>query len=704
MGLLKLSQGEVLHRQGDGVKTLDLLLSGSISAQAGSQRVTYGPGALIGITEEAGAEYALSYEAEADAQLYTYDYYGESDLVNLIHQNAKLAPAIATEAVRSTVSLYSAYQQLFSEFMAEYQAIQNDRGEYPMLAAATHRTLQVYSELEKIQEPEDVVFQEGWECDYLTAMEENAPGVRNGFYSLSVDLTIGTILMIKRLQDEAFQGVIRMLLGMEKMKEISESICMEMSVIRTKEKAMTQASESGDSDDTPIVGAFDKITSWAQVPADKIMTYHKLMMDFKALPDRTDTSDVCRKLRRLVTDMFYDIYMAAFLKAMDDPMNIPLEVRMFLVFGFLDEELAGENYTAILKRLLEEYRPDPEGNVHTIFQWLIKIYNGQVPPSKNEFDLDYPAYLRDLRVNGEITEAREKVLLRDAEEKVRFELGNLFKLGNRMTFGRMSVFQPVFDAQNVLTDLSRAYLSNEKLHEAMDKIRSIDGSIFLRDRDYNNEALGISHCLVTKEVLPNIILMPNVGSKGALWQEIEGKKRDTPARFMFPIFLSEDLLKTMIGVCGDFRWEMTKTEQGVHWNDLSDPSLTSEYSDYIQYYRKNHDLSLEQKEKVKKILQKSGNNLRKTFVTDYYVYMISESNGSPLMNKVTRSILFNYCPFTEEIRNKLKMNPQYTELLNRYHTHQEQKLRPLMNIIRRVEKQGDQVPQELMEEIDHLKR
>ena len=191
---------------------------------------------------------------------------------------------------------------------------------------------------------------------------------------------------------------------------------------------------------------------------------------------------------------------------------------------------------------------------------------------------------------------------------------------------------------------------------------------------------------------------------GALWQEIEGKKRDTPARFMFPIFLSEDLLKTMIGVCGDFRWEMTKTEQGVHWNDLSDPSLTSEYSDYIQYYRKNHDLSLEQKEKVKKILQKSGNNLRKTFVTDYYVYMISESNGSPLMNKVTRSILFNYCPFTEEIRNKLKMNPQYTELLNRYHTHQEQKLRPLMNIIRRVEKQGDQVPQELMEEIDHLKR
>ena len=74
------------------------------------------------------------------------------------------------------------------------------------------------------------------------------------------------------------------------------------------------------------------------------------------------------------------------------------------------------------------------------------------------------------------------------------------------------------------------------------------------------------------------------------------------------------------------------------------------------------------------------------------------------MNKVTRSILFNYCPFTEEIRNKLKMNPQYTELLNRYYTHQEQKLRPLMNIIRRVEKQGDQVPQELMEEIDHLKR
>ena len=41
----------------------------------------------------------------------------------------------------------------------------------------------------------------------------------------------------------------------------------------------------------------------------------------------------------------------------------------------------------------------------------------------------------------------------------------------------------------------------------------------------------------------------------------------------------------------------------MRWNDITEPSLTSEYCDYIQFYRKNHDLSAEAKEKIKNALK-----------------------------------------------------------------------------------------------------
>ena len=78
-------------------------------------------------------------------------------------------------------------------------------------------------------------------------------------------------------------------------------------------------------------------------------------------------------------------------------------------------------------------------------------------------------------------------------------------------------------------------------------------------------------------------MMPNVGNRSVLWQEIEGKRRSTHARMLMPLFNMEELPDAVAEVCGEFRWEMCKTEQGVHWNDLSDPSLTAEYSDYLQY-------------------------------------------------------------------------------------------------------------------------
>ena len=160
--------------------------------------------------------------------------------------------------------------------------------------------------------------------------------------------------------------------------------------------------------------------------------------------------------------------------------------------------------------------------------------------------------------------------------------------------------------------------------------------------------------------------MPNIGIRGVMWQEIEGRKRTTPSRMMVSIFQMEDLNNLIVRMTGEYRWEMCKRIQGARWNDVSDASLTSEYFDYIQFYKKNRDLSADAKDKVKLSMQKAKNSFKEMFIRDYCSWIIYEGAGSPRLNKVARTILFTYCPFAKEIRNKLKANPLYKDMMDRY--------------------------------------
>ena len=122
-----------------------------------------------------------------------------------------------------------------------------------------------------------------------------------------------------------------------------------------------------------------------------------------------------------------------------------------------------------------------------------------------------------------------------------------------------------------------------------------------------------------------MILMPNAGTRTLMWQETSGAKIDTPARFMFPIFSAVDLDDQMVECIGRYRWEICRRVQGVYWNDIREKSLTAEYCDFIQYYRKNSDLSADAKEKIKTALSRARNSYREVFVKDYQAWMKYES-------------------------------------------------------------------------------
>jgi len=205
------------------------------------------------------------------------------------------------------------------------------------------------------------------------------------------------------------------------------------------------------------------------------------------------------------------------------------------------------------------------------------------------------------------------------------------------------------------------------------------------------------------EKIPDFILMPNAGVRGIMWQEIEGKVRTTPGRMFISILHMEDLQNTIIRMTGEFRWELCKRVQGARWNDVTDPSLTSLYCDYVQFYRKNNNLSPDMKEKIKLSLQRCRNSFREMFVQDYMAYILYEGSGSPRLNKVARQILFEFCPLDAEGIERLSKNPTYSELIKQRQFKIEQKLQRYEGLERKLLKETGSIPLSLKKEIDFVK-
>jgi hypothetical protein len=324
-------------------------------------------------------------------------------------------------------------------------------------------------------------------------------------------------------------------------------------------------------------------------------------------------------------------------------------------------------------------------------------------PSKNEFDVDYEAFVHEKKVKNQITAEQERKALEDKKAKVQYELKNMFMSANKVTFGLITIFCPIFNSVNVMGSLPDRLLTTGLINQCLDYIRGIDFQLFYRDNMYSNEAFGIKGEYVNTEITPNFILMPNVGTRGLMWQEIQGRDRKTPARYMLPVFDLEDMRTQVLHMCGEYRWEMCKRVQGARWNDVSDPSLTSEFFDYAQFYRKNHELSTEAKEKVKLQIQRAKNSFKEMFIMDYMIWVAYESDGSPRLNKVSRTILSKYCPFPVATRQKLGGNPNFKEYIEYYDRKQSQKIHRVEVLIQKAKNTGGSVPKELEDELEYLK-
>ncbi len=752
MAVKEFPSGTVLIQSEQAITALHVITKGSVRASYPGGEFYLYKGDVIGACELFYDSYFISYQAAEDTALASYAC-NNGHLSELLHTKSDLSNLIVSSLFRQMKEILDQYELTKFDCENFYQYLMKSYSEYGRFTAKHGLSTRVLPGLEDVTELELEEDVPDWLNSYygqlqrimksITAKSQIADFIRGMLYKASKDVyeiiyvcrelyeyksEIAGLLMNENkldffdlyasllyrigAHDEDSTSITAALGTMMIQLENQDSIDKEMYRERVQEyknklEALQNAENSpadqnASASEVPdLTDSLHTILTYAECDEETTTGFKAAIEKYNKMSDKNASDDTARKLRTTITKLFYKVYTQAFMKSLSDS-NIPKIVKMFFNFGYVDEKLAGLENATYLYSIVDSLPSDPSRSVYTAYEWMKEVYEGRKAPCRNEFDNDYAAYVHELKVNGKITAAEEAPMLTNLSKMVEFELDNMFQSVNKMTFGRISIFCPVFSESNVLKDLSESLVSTDKVRASFEQICATDYSAYYRETMYSNPDIGIAKESISVEILPDVILMPNVGIRGVMWQEIEGRKRTTPARMMVSIFQMEDLNSILVRLTGEYRWEMCKRIQGARWNDVSEPSLTSEYFDYIQFYKKNRELSADAKEKVKLSMQKAKNSFKEMFIRDYESWIIYEGAGSPRLNKVARTILFTHCPFAKAVRDKLKANPLYKDMMDRYGVKQSQKVHHMDNLIHKVQNSGAEVPAEITEQRAYL--
>lgn len=427
-----------------------------------------------------------------------------------------------------------------------------------------------------------------------------------------------------------------------------------------------------------LKGSVLKILEYSGISEEKSTYFLMNLTAFRNLKDKLSADEPAKSVRKAVADSFFEIYTAVFRRAHSENDNSRL-IRMFLSFGYMDERLLDIKQVMDLYRLAGMENNRGISNVYLMHEWLTAVYDMSKEPSINNFGNDYTDTFRELKKQGKLTENDKHAFMNDRDGRLTFEISNMLTTNHKLCQGQISTYFPILHKDAAPYDILRSFLSPTLIHEKLTKILEIDFSLFHREIHYRNADGSIEKEIVMEQVLPDILLIPVYGTKAMMWQEISGRIRNTPGRFMLPVFSDENIDDMLVKLAGNFRWELCRTMMGAAWNDVSQNSLTSEYADYIQFFRKNRDLTDEAREKVKALITKYHNKLRDIFTSEYEIWINNESKGNPRLNKVARSIFMKHCPFSRQIREQLERQPIYTDYISVFRTQRAKKAKELEN-------------------------
>jgi len=754
------NEGAVIYSKGTTLDTIALIADGEVEGLFGGHKFLFGKTDVLGLCNLMSDVHSFTYTALSDVTLHPFPYEGIDTLDSMMQRNADIAYLMVSSMCRQISELLQYKSRLKHEADSILEMVNDLYAEYSRLCktfASTPKKLPGIEDIAPFSGHDPI---EDWlqnfydEISFLNPATHKAffhgnPGIETGFvrrctedimqifsacgmyhdylkeisaflmheggldlFSLIKDLHLSTMRITGA--DAAIEALMAPLT-----ETLSDMTFIDSDFYQDRMDAYWDAledkRESHEDSELPTVEVTEESVSPELLDSLKTILefsgcdnetaekFTTLINTYIETPDRASSEDDIPDLRRDITKLFYVIFRQVFLRTLEG-ITPPTVVKMFLNFGFVDPALAGYENAKYLYSIADSYKGDPANGIYTVSEWLTAIYNMDRDPSLSEFDMDWPSYLRDLKNQKQIDAKEEQRLLASKDDRLQYEMDNAFPVVNRVTFGNPSRFCPVYSDHNLLRSPEDTIVTPEKIKAIIDEIRELDFSVFYRETGFTDQKLGISAEAINIEILPNIILMPNCGLRGSMWQEIEGRLRTTPARMFMPIFLEGDLKTVVTRLVGEFRWELCRRIQGSRWNDLTDPSLTSYFCDYLQFYMNNRSIAMQTMTEIRNELSAARNSYKTVFVNNYVLWLQNESKGMARLNSIALGILMTFCPFNATVRESLSKNMRYNEALNRFNTKRQKRAQRLNLLIKKLQQNGKGVPKELLEEFEYSKR
>lgn len=473
---------------------------------------------------------------------------------------------------------------------------------------------------------------------------------------------------------------------------------------KSQEKERQQAATSVGIDMAAVrkelQGSPGKIMTFVGIPATEAQAVVADLKTFAQMQNPLDSGGEPRKLRRKISKTYWAAYEKAFVKNEESKGNVPKPVKLMLEYGFFDESLLDDEHIADLYNLKDTTTTKPEYNIFRSADWLRYVAEKKDSPSVDEMGLTYFEKLKN--------EHKDKGWKRESDmpeeydnyrNRMSYETNNFLETNVRLTTGSPATAFPILTRYQIILPLAKSFVTKERMGEAIDELLKVDYSAFHREVLINDEERGIMKEFVQMRVIPNFIIVPSIGTRLMMWQDVSGRSKSSKGRITVPNFAMADLFSLLVEAVGAFRWELTKTIMGPDWNNVSQSSITADYTDYVQFFKKNRDLSPEAKEKLAAEFKRFRTD-RDRFVNDYANWIRFEAQGVLKLNKVARAIFYRHVPLEKSLRDDLESQPAYAELQNRFKNIRNKKLRELEV---RYRKYGEVLPDVLQQNIDFHK-
>lgn len=442
-----------------------------------------------------------------------------------------------------------------------------------------------------------------------------------------------------------------------------------------------------------LIGSKNTIIDFADLPG---LEAQKMKDDIKRINDinfKDPTDKDSRKIIKELQSAYFKLFTIIVFKAFEDRDSLPMPVKLFLYFGYIDETLLNDEELDGICNSLKQFERMSELNypILTVCDYLELVYKGDEVPGLSLNGEDFHKYLKRTMTKDIDDSPRGKVL---------FEIENMIKEGLRVTSDTPRAYIPFLSSNSFKGNISTLLNTPRKLETFVKKINDIDPNLFFRELSW--KIPGHSE-LIRKEVKPYLILAPNSGIRVQLWQELVNNSRSSRGRFIIPVVFNGTLDKSLIHTFANFRWELNKNIAGASWMDPVEGGFVGAFYDFSQYYNKMSELSLDAKEEIKSLFGKIKMD-RDRFAYFYDKWQTFEKDGIAKINKVVRSIFYRYIPFPKEIREKLKYLPLYEELDNKYNNIKRRELRSLEARYHKYADPTGGLPEDIQAYLDILNR